>query len=800
VPRGVALVLLGDAYGVLSIKQAFADPASRQEALEALAVIGTGRAGEDEILDAALADASPDIRRRGVEVAAAIDRRQGKGTHATILRTALADQSFDVRSAVMRECATLDPAAAASIFAGALVDKDPAFRRVAESAMLELSGRAPGPAADAVRVALRSPDAMARRTALGLLERIATHAPGEAAAALTQIAADEKAPEEARIAALQYLRRTGVPPTKLQPLLEKAVGPEASPRLRAAALPLYARLLDAEKAQELAVAESKGSAAARATGAAVWGAVAARQPDAAAKPLKGFLYDPSPEVRIEAARSFGFLRRDGAVLIGKALLDGNGEVQRAAVDAAVTLAGKEPYAAGELLSKAVRNVRPPIRRAIVEALGRIGQDRPQVAVVGLAHILKEGDSPTRAAVAGTFCALARKNAGAASPYLRVAARDADREVRTAAASCLGSLTEGDPKGAARIAAELASADEPSVRAAAAASLGVLTPRARDLTLAPLIKLLQDDDHTVRLAAVEAIAAVGKGKAPLALGKRAEEVERALANALGQGKPDERLAVIRTSARLNLAGLLRQAAGDKDEAVRLEALHAAAETAPPALEVIQQLVEDRSSAVRAEAIRQLATVSGDGAGKVLPIFTAMLRSGDPATRRAGVTALGDLAGVDDTTTRLLAEILRQRGEAVRAAAAESLGRIADRAPERAAPLLEQALGDPAHDVRMAAVRGLARVWARQRSPAQLAAVLAASETDSARRLVSLEALVTESDSADRQAAARTALEQVATSGPPLARLFAQIGRAFISGGGGGKPAEMHAFVDKLLGGY
>jgi hypothetical protein len=78
------------------------------------------------------------------------------------------------------------------------------------------------------------------------------------------------------------------------------------------------------------------------------------------------------------------------------------------------------------------------------------------------------------------------------------------------------------------------------------------------------------------------------------------------------------------------------------------------------------------------------------------------------------------------------------------------------------------------------------------------VLAGSETDSARRLVSLEALVTVagSEGADRQVAARMALEQVGSSGPPLGRLFAQIGRAFI----GSKPAEMHAFVDKLLGGY
>jgi HEAT repeat protein len=209
------------------------------------------------------------------------------------------------------------------------------------------------------------------------------------------------------------------------------------------------------------------------------------------------------------------------------------------------------------------------------------------------------------------------------------------------------------------------------------------------------------------------------------------------------------------------------------------------------------VEDPSSAVRADAIRRLAGISGTGAQEVLPIFEAMLRSGDAATRRAGVTALGDLAGVDELTTRLLEEILRERGEAVRAAAAESLGRIAERNPGRAAFLLERALADPAHDVRMSAVRGLGRVWARLRAPGDLAAVLERSETDSARRLVALEALVAQADATGptRDAAAQ-ALDKLALSGPPLARLATQVGRNFI----GARPGEMHAFLEKLLGGY
>jgi HEAT repeat protein len=793
VPRGVAMVLLGDANGISPIKQAFAEPGSRSEALEALAVIGAGRAGEDEILAAALADGSPEIRRRAVEVAAAIERRQGKSGQGNTLRAALADKDFDVRSAVLRECASLEPANAAGILSVALADKDPNSRRLAEKAIVDLAERAPGAAADAARLALRSTDALARRTALGLLEQIAARAPQEAAAALTQIAADTQAPEEARVAALQYLRRTGVAPAKLQALLEKAVSPESSPRLRAAALPLYVRLLDPAKAEEIAVAESKGSPAARATGAAVWGALASKHADAAGKALKNFGYDPSPEVRIEAARSYGYLRRDGAALIQRALLDPNAEVQKAAIDSAVTLAAVQPYAAPELLGRALPNVRPAMRKPIVEALGRIGQERPNVAIAPLARALREGDAATKAAAASTFCLIARKSPAAASPYLRIAARDDDRDVRTAAAACVGSLAEGDPKGAARIATELAAATEASVRSAAATSLGALAGKAHDAVLPPLVKLVQDPDHGVRVAAVEALSGFGKTKGHL--GKRAEEVERALAAFLAQGDAADRRLAIRAAAQNGLHGLLRQAATDPEENLRLEVVQAAAALEPPAIDILQRAVEDRASPVRAEAVRRLAGVSGEGAQKVLPIFETMLRSGDPATRRAGATALGDLAGVTEATTQLLAATLRQSGESVRAAAAEALGRIAERDPDHATDILEHTLKDPAHDVRMAAIHGLAVVWARRKKPADIAHVLETSETDSSRRLVAMEALVLQAQQGAHKEEAAKALERIAASGPPLARLVAQIGRAFIDA----KPAQMHAFLEKLLAG-
>lgn len=689
VPRGISLVMLGDPAGIVSLKQAFVDPALRREALEALAVVGTGGAGEDEILAAALNDQSPDVRRRGVEVAAAIDRRQGKGTHASILRTALADSSFAVRSTVLHEAAKLDPATAASILSIALADKDASFRRLAEKGVMDLAARSPTAATDAVRRALGSSDSQARRTALALLDQIATAIPHEAMSALSQIAGDEHASEDARISALSFLRKNGEAQASLRPVLEKAVAPDAPPRLRTAALPIYARLIDPEEVENLAVAATKGPPTGRVTAAALWGVVAMKQPDNASKPLKVFLYDQSPDVRAEAARAFGYLKREGPELVRKALLDPNPEVARAALESSIRLAASQPALVAEDLGHALVKVRPTTRRAIVEALGQIGLTRPGAVLPPLAKALKQGEIPTRVAAARAFCGMAKKAPVAASPYLRIASRDDNREVRTEAASCLGSLTEGDPKGAARMAVQLASSDEPAVRAAVASSLGALASEARDIVLVPLIGLLEDHERAVRMAAGEALVVCGKAK--VSAGKHAAELEKKLSAFFGQGDLEERQLALRAASRLSVPAILRQAARDSDESMRLEAMKAAAAMEPMLMDVLQAGTEDRDAFVRAEAVRTLATASGAGAAKVLPVFETMLRAGDPATRRAGAIALGEMAGASDSATALLGMVLRQRGESVRAAAAEAIAHIAQRDPKTATPLLELRIG-------------------------------------------------------------------------------------------------------------
>jgi len=814
VPRGVAKTLIGDNDGVTSLRQAFADPLARLQTLDALVVIGLGRAGEDEILAAALGDASPEIRRRGVEVAAAIDRRLGRGAHVTTLRNALGDRSADVRLAVLREVETLPPDEATDVLAAALRERDPNARRSAEDMTFALAVHHPEAAAEAAARVLESADGNARRNSLALLERIAGQAPGACAAVLERLVMNAKAPEEARVAALQVLRKAGPVSPKLKPALEQAVSqPSASPRLRTAALPLYARFIDPMMAEEIARAEMKGSQSARAAGVAVWGAIALTRPELAHKPLAALIYDPSSETRLEAVRAFALLKRNGIPLVEKALRDPSAEVERAAIDSAMALAPINPYAVGTMLGKAVNLSRPEMRRHIVAALGHLGETRAAAALPPLAHTLKDQDVGTRTAAATALCLMSQKNAVAVAPYLRIAARDEARDVRAAAASCIGELATGDPRGGAKMAAQLAAAEEANVRAAAAESLGRLAVQAPELALPTLLKLIDDPEASVRTAAERGLGKFGEGAeagagtegagrkepgTPFAESKRGAEAERVLLAALARGEAAERQLVVTAAAKNHLSGVLRHASSDVSEAVRLQAVRGAGASKPPALDIVRGAIDDRSSVVRSEATRILAATSGRGARETLPQYESALAGGDHAAREAAIVGLGELPGPAEPAVRLLGEALSQRSESLRAAAARALGRLAERDPAATIPTLERALHDSSYDVAAAAAPGLALAWSRQFSPTALGDLMIASETDSARRFVALEALVRRAErnpekTADH-AATVAALRHVAETGPPLARLAARLGRVFLAA----PPSDLHMFLARLLG--
>jgi HEAT repeat protein len=210
--------------------------------------------------------------------------------------------------------------------------------------------------------------------------------------------------------------------------------------------------------------------------------------------------------------------------------------------------------------------------------------------------------------------------------------------------------------------------------------------------------------------------------------------------------------------------------------------------------VRGAVDDRSNAVRAEATQILSGASGAGAREVLPIFEQMLRGGDRAAREAAMIGIGQLAGAGEPGARLLGEALGQRSEALRTAAARALGQLAQREPDVALAYLERAVRDPSYDVRSAAIPGLARAWARKQTAEELGRTLAQSEADSPHRFVALEALVVRAQAGTDHGESSQALDRVAESGPPLARLAAQIGRSFVAAPLG----DLHAFLERLLG--
>jgi HEAT repeat protein len=418
-----------------------------------------------------------------------------------------------------------------------------------------------------------------------------------------------------------------------------------------------------------------------------------------------------------------------------------------------------------------------------------------VALPPLARAVKDSDGETRVAAANGFCALAKKNAAASAPYLKIAARDDRDDVRMAVAACLADVAAGDAKGASRIVAELAESPTPAVRAAAAEALGTVSADAAALASPTLLKLIADSDPQVRANAERAFAK-GVGKLE---GKRYVEAEKALEGALVQGDAAERKLIVGAAAKAGLWGLLRQAARDGDEAVRLEAVRAAGAAKGTGLDIVRGAVDDRSQAVRAEAMRLLAGGAGGGARDALPTFEAMLHGADPSARTAAVAGIGELPDAGEAGIRLLGEALGARSEALRAAAARALGRIAERDPARVAPYLERAVRDVSYDVRSAALPGLALAWSQREDARELGRTLVGSDTDSTRRFAALEALVARAQRQSLPAAERTAaraeLDRIGESGPALARLAARIGRSFI----GAPPAEMHAFIERLFGG-
>jgi DNA-binding MarR family transcriptional regulator len=634
VQRGSASLLLGEPTGIKALQQAFADPVARRETLDVLEVVGQGGAGEEELLAAALSDTTPELRRRGVEVAAAIDRRLGNSAHAATLKAALSDPDPLVRNAVLSACSVLPPIEASGVLRVALAHAEPQMRLQAEETVIELANRSPKEAALAAASVAQSNDATVGRSGLDLLEKVASLTPKGTKEVLQQVVADATAPEDTRVVALRLLRLGGDSPEGLRDIVAQAIATDGSPRLRSAALPIYARTITPEAAEELARTESKGSGQSRAAAAAIWVTLIESRPEASSKALKAALLDPAPEVRAEAARALGFLRRDAITVLPRTLLDPNLEVLRGGLESSINLAAGNFYAVVEALTKGLRVVRPGWRTEIVQALGKVGEKRANSVLPPIMKVFKEGPGEAKRTVARTLCSLSRFEPQVVSPYLRIVARDPDSTVRAAAANCLEILSASDPKGAARLAKELSQAEDNSVKMAATQALGQLAPQAPETAVPALLELTKDPQASTRRAALAALAAAGKAGLKI---EKTDEAVKSLEGLLAHGDQPERLAIASAASALHLAPLVRLAAMDRDDAIRIEALRGAAALEPPAIDLLRAAADNGPRGIKAEAMALLVHAGGEASGQVLPIFEAMVHAGDVELRRTA--ALG-----------------------------------------------------------------------------------------------------------------------------------------------------------------
>jgi HEAT repeat protein len=754
-PRAVmSLIVEGE---LKPLADAYEDATLRPAVVEALAGAAKGGPETIALLQKALSDPSEDVRRRAVTAAAALERRQS-GTGAPLLSAALKDSSASVRALALDAIEKLPDEQSAPLLAAALSQSgDPVVRRSALEAIGAQTARTPG-AATALGRAMLGP---ARAEATQILSRLldGTGPSADAAeSAVTQVALDPKAPDETRLEALRLLRKRPKTPDALE-------GIQGSNRVMAMAMPLLARSKPDEAQAKVAEA-MKGPTAMRAAAAATIGLL----PKTADTPkqLKALAYDSASEVHAEAVRSLPVLGREALPMLVKEAKGGGADVERAAVETLGAQAGKLGVSqAASALESIVKGARPSTRKAAIDALGRLAEAKPALAAGALGRLVHDKVADVRADAAGALGDVLAHGGKEAIAALKAAGRDPDAATRRRAAGALGRAGKG-PLGAqaARALASFAGDVDPGVRAEAATAMGALGPAGKEAGGA-LAQLVGDKDPTVRAAARRAAREIGPG---------AVDLDKVLLTSFAGGSPADKIEIATTAGAVGAAGAVRAALADPDPGVRRAAAQYAGGLGPANVASLVGALGDRDAAVRVAAVRGLV------GAKAATALAQAAGSPDPDVRPAALEAIGEVGG--PIAEKTLEAALADGSERVRVAAVRGLRHMG----KDAAGLLTRALGDSSRDVREAAVAGLGVAWAELPTDQLVARI--GDETDADVRYAAALALARQAEG-PHGTAAQQALNRVADSGTPAARLTARVARAFV-----GRADAMVAFLHIL----
>ncbi len=782
----IAYAITGAPTEIAGLRKMVQGPGDMITLLERLEPLARGGPEEVELVEAALSDASPAVQAAALRVAASSARRRGDAYHDT-LAEALTSTDNELRRIAFSAVRGLQEDLARQLYRDALAtDPNPAARRELLAIVAADTDEAAPSAESAVSV-LGNEDVAAptRQKAHALLRRAFATDPQAASVAAATLAETATAATEDRVAALRMLYENLS--TELVGALAKQFTRSISrawkakvEAVRAAALPLYARLAPQKAAEQIVLLQGQLSPELREAIALAWGEIAQRKDRAARPALEALLKDDTPAVRAAAARAYGHTGRGSQNELNKMIKTERLDV---AVGAAYGLAnsieagGNVGAAIGGIRQLWKRDGRP--KRYATEAFAEIARTSPAPVFSYLRSAAREDDDDLQeAAVAGLCRGLVANH----SPSIRelVAATSSKfNQVRQRIIECVADHP-GEADAAIAVATRLSQDVDVDIRAEAARVLASHLGgdgKPTDQIIETTINLARDDDRAVRLIATRALAGVGPS-APAA-------AKKVLVAAFDRADEAEKLVLISTAQAIESTALIDMAVTDASPRVRIAAIDAALAAGIGTSNAVQAALSDVDPAVRRQALARLGDARELEPAERDRALTLAMRDADPGISTTAMTTMARV-GEPEAVSAVLAEALASRSEERRARAAASTVGLLEHHPAAAVALLEPLVDDPSHDVRAAMLPALAAAWAATQSPAELGARLRGSERQAMRRIVATGALLLRARNEDDTAAVLSALEAVANEGSPLVALYARLGGGLITSGAEGIP--------------
>lgn len=789
--RGLIEYAAGNETALDSLIKDAKKPEQMAALLGQLVPIARGVPKEVSLVESALSDVSPAVEARALELAAAAEKRH-PGPYRSILARALASDDAQVRRLAVSAVRSLEDDAAQALYREALALEPgaPARRELLGLVTSDSGVAAPSAGAALALLSQKNASSGARDKARSLLRRAFASSPAEAARAAAKIIGDDSTPAEDRVLILGLLLEMA-PPESFSDLVEpakQAMGAKIE-AVRAAALPLYARVAPAEAAGDLALMLDNQalSTTMKEAMALAWGEVARGKNNKAAQgALETLIKDPSSRVRAAAAEAYGNVGRASQQTLYKMIKKERYDVALGAARGlanSATAGGSSSTAVGGIYQLWKKKGRA--RRDAARVYARMARDRPGRVESYLASAARATDDASLhpIGVEGLCNALAAGDRRAAGDLAR-AARGATVDVRRMVINCVAD----NPKelgAAGRIAVDLSDDSDSEIRAEAARVVAAMASGGEGKDVGgTLARLAHDDDRSVRIIAIRALAGLGASAPKAAI--------EALPRAFDSGDEAERLVILKSAQQIGTGELVPAAAADPSPEVRAAALDTAIATQTKVPATINAALSDPDPSVRRAAVERLAAgvrgLSPDQMDRALALAVGDANEGISVL---ALTTLARLAAPKQATERLSA-LLESPSERERARAALAARGLAERDPKAAIALLEPLYADPSRDVRAALIRSLATAYAASVKPAELGTMLAESETRPTRRLVVAAAFVVLSEQKGKRDAASAALEKAVKDAPPLAKLDGRLTMGLIS-----SSADGLTFLQKLV---